>query len=374
MSKNYTMTLIATLVVALFVFALVIANTQKEVGNSAIPVATLSPKPELTVGPLPTFPIEAVTSSVSFRDVRAIYATTRVALSPKNRESLIDLIDQTELNALVITVKDGDGVYLDKAMERVVHELRDRGVYSIARIVVFQDNDLGRRRPDLALKASDGSLWVDHGGYRWVDPASEEIWRYNADVALKALALGFNEVNLDYIRFPSDGDVTKIVYPIYDQKQSKNSVVRGFFNYFTSRVHEAVPDSIISADLFAFSFLIDDGMGVGQRLTDAANYFDVISPMVYPSHYTPGNFGFPNRATEPYAVVYKTLESGLAMFKGVSTTAAIRPWIQDFDIGAVYDATMVRAEIDAMRDVGLGNTWMVWNPSNLYEPDKFLRE
>ena len=127
---------------------------------------------------------------------------------------------------------------------------------------------------------------------------------------------------------------------------------------------------MLSADLFAYSLLRNNGLGIGQRINDAAEYFDVVSPMIYPSHYTPGNFDFPNPATEPYQVTLKTLESGKS-FISPSSTAIMRPWIQDFDMGAIYDKRMINEEIRAIKDAGYGDTWMIWNPSNIYDPEKF---
>ncbi|MDP3975107.1 MAG: putative glycoside hydrolase [Candidatus Jorgensenbacteria bacterium] len=311
-------------------------------------------------------------STVSFRDVRAIYATAAVAASPRHFAALIALANATEVNAIVVNVKDGDGVYLGENMRRVVAELHANGIYPIARVVVFQDNDLARRRPDLALTNPDGTLWASGGGkYRWADPASREVWDYNVDVARKAFDLGFSEVNFDYIRFPSDGDVNAAVFPVYDGKRLANVVMREFYAYLTSEIRKTHPDAVLSVDLFAFSFLRSDGLGVGQRLADAAEFFDVVSPMIYPSHYTSGNFDFPNPAEHPYEVVYRTLEGGKA-FWNASSTAVIRPWLQDFDIGATYDAAAVRAEVQAVIDSGAGNTWMIWNPANVYDYDKFL--
>lgn len=307
-------------------------------------------------------------------EVRALYVTARVASAPAHIESLIGLIKATELNALVVNVKDGDGIYVGEGMAQLVRRLREEGVYPIARVVTFQDNALARARPDLALKNADGSLWVGGGWYLWVDPASKEVWDRVADVARRALANGFAEVNFDYIRFPSDGDVNSIVFPIYDGKRPANAVMRDCYEYLSGRIREGNPEAVLSIDLFAFSFLQDDGLGVGQRVGDAARFFDVVSPMIYPSHYTPGNLGFPNPAEEPYEVVKQTLERGKPFLAAASSTAIVRPWLQDFDIGAVYDARMVREEIRAVADAGFGNTWMIWNPANVYDAEKFLPE
>ncbi|MEK7542993.1 MAG: putative glycoside hydrolase [Patescibacteria group bacterium] len=332
--------------------------------------------------------------AVSFRDVKAIYATAAFVSSPSRLKSLIGLIKRTELNAIVINVKNEDGLYFggDKA-ERIVSELRAEGIYPIARIVAFQDNDLAARRPDLALHNNNGNLWTSGGGkYRWVDPASREAWDYTIGIARRALDLGFAEVNFDYIRFPSDGDTEDPVYPVYDGVRYKADVMAEFFKYLTSEVKKTHPNAILSVDLFAYSFLRTDGLGIGQRLIDAANMFDVVSPMIYPSHYANGNFGFEIPAKHPYEVVRKTLEAGNEILRngstsfgsaqdgslttGSSTTIAIiRPWLQDFNLGVVpYGPVEVRTEILAAIDGGVKDTWMIWNPSNIYDQTKFLPE
>lgn len=320
-------------------------------------------------------PVVSPPQYTSPKDIRAVYATAKTVSVPSRVDALIRLINATELNALVINVKDGDGVYAaDENIKRVVQKLLKNGIYPIARIVVFQDNLLARKSPHLALKDKNGFLWTSNGGYFWVDPASVAVWDYNVQAAQSALKMGFKEVNFDYIRFPSDGDVKNIAYPVYDGTVLKTKIIGDFFAYLSSRIRADYPEAVISADLFAFSFLFDDGLGVGQRAGEAAKYFDVISPMTYPSHYSPGNFEFPNPAEHPYEVILKTLESGKKFIETASGTASVRPWLQDFDLGAVYDAKMVREEIRAVTDAGYGNSWMVWNPRNFYEKENFLPE
>jgi hypothetical protein len=310
--------------------------------------------------------------SVSFKNVRAVYLTAASASLPARIDKIIKLIKSTRLNAVVINVKDGDGEYLGKGMEEVAEKFRAEGIYPIARVVVFQDNTLVKTRADLALRDASGNLWASgNGKYLWVDPASREVWDRTADTAVKALDAGFKEVNFDYIRFPSDGDTRAIVYPIFDDKtQLKVSIMKECFKYLTEKIRKARPEAILSIDLFADSFLRNDGLGIGQKLADAAENFDVVSPMAYPSHYQSGNFGFENPADEPYQVVFQTLESG-KKFLTASSTVIIRPWIQDFDLGAIYDKEKVNEEIRAVRDAGFGDAWMDWNPSNIYDAEKF---
>lgn len=314
-------------------------------------------------------PIPMTTSS----DVRAIYATAQTVAKPARVQALIELIKSTELNAMVINVKDSDGVYLDANMASVVKELLAEGIYPIARLVVFQDNSLARQEPALALKNSDGSLWQGNGRAFWIDPTSITAWDYNTKIAEKALALGFKEINLDYVRFPSDGELSSVQYPFYSSSTPKDAVLGDFFAYFSGRVKADYPQSVLSVDLFAFSFIQDDGLGVGQRVPMAARYFDVLCPMIYPSHYTPMDFGFENPADHPYEVVAETLADGKKYFPVSLKKVIVRPWLQSFDLGAVYTPAMVRSEIQAVADQGFGDRWSLWNPNNVYDPANFLK-
>lgn len=314
--------------------------------------------------------IASSTASISPSDVRAIYLTAGTVSVPGNVSAAIRLIQTTRLNAVVINVKDGDGTYLGKGMQRVVDEFKKAGVYTIARVVVFQDNVMAKEHPELALHDTAGGLWSNNNrGAYWVDPASQKVWDANIAVAEGALKLGFREVNFDYIRFPS-GSIQTAVYPVYDGMSPMTGIMDSFFQYLTSHIRKAYPQAVLSADLFAYSFVRNDGLGVGQLAGDAAKYFNVIDPMIYPALYTPGNFGIPNPAEEPYQVVYQTLEDGKKLLPATSTVI-IRPWIQDFNMGATYDTQMVGAEMQAVRDAGYGDTWMAWNPANVYDPLKF---
>ena len=338
--------------------------------------APSSPAPEVTSAPAAstsTPPVaETSTVGISPSDVRAVYLTAATVSVPSNVRAMIQLVKSTRLNAVVINVKDGDGTYVGPGMKRVVDEFHQNGIYTIARIVVFQDNAMAKEHPELALRDTSGGLWSAGGGPSyWVDPASHLVWDANVAAAVGALKLGFDEVNFDYIRFPS-GSIQSAVYPVYDGMSSMSGIIDQFFSYLTSHIRDAYPKAVLSADLFAYSFVKDSGLGIGQHVAEAAKYFNVIDPMVYPSLYTPGNFGFPNPAEEPYQVVYQTLEDGKKLMPA-SSTVIVRPWIQDFTLGVPpYDATMVDDEISAVRDAGYGDTWMAWNPANSYDPTPFL--
>lgn len=331
--------------------------------------------------------------------IKAIYSTAWSASSAKKIDYFIDLIKTTEVNAIVVDIKDYTGNLSYKndielvnkygAIEvkiskpnALIKKLHDEGIYVIARMAVFQDPALVKARPDLALQSiSKNKPWTDYKGISWVDQSSKEVWDYNLAIAKDALNRGFDEVNFDYIRFASDGNMADIKYPFYDAKlQTKRQVMRSFFEY----LRENLPDAKLSADLFGYTALLQDDLGIGQHLDDAMPYFDYIAPMVYPSHYNKGFNGHANPAEFPYDVVYTSMlkaEQRLDAFNNSTTTikmveSKFRPWLQDFDLGADYDAAKVRAQIQATYDAASTTEagWMLWAPTNIYTKAGLLPE
>ncbi|MDO8537038.1 MAG: putative glycoside hydrolase, partial [bacterium] len=303
---------------------------------------------------------------------KGIYITGWLAGTPSRVNKLIELIKRTELNAVVIDIKDFSGYmsYRTGIPEVVasgaegelrilqpntlIKKLHDNGIYVIARQTVFQDPILAKAHPEWALQnASTSATWKDNKGLPWMDAAGKPVWDYNVAIAKDALARGFDEVNFDYIRFASDGDLTKIVYPFWDKKSSRAAVIKSFFKY----LRENLPGAKISADLFGLSTIDTwDDLGIGQVIESAYEYFDYISPMVYPSHYAKGFSGFQNPAAYPYEIVKYSMDKArerIAATKTVVTgtivvgtttveqtekvpkfTSKLRPWLQDFDLGA----------------------------------------
>ncbi len=352
--------------------------------------------------------------------IKAVYATAWTAGSPKRMASLIDLIKTTNLNAIVIDVKDYSG-YVSYAMDiplakssgaedqirisrpnALIKELHDNGIYVIGRIVVFEDPVLAAARPDLAIKdATTGQVWKDKSGLSWLDPSDQETWNYVADIANDMAARGFDEVNFDYVRFPSDGSIGNLSYPFFNPKTMvKSAVIEKFFSY----LHDHVTGIKTSADVFGLTTVATDDMGIGQIIQDAAPYFDYIAPMVYPSHYANGFIGYKNPADYPYQVIVYSMENAVDKFLSLESSssssstplAKFRPWLQDFNLGAVYTPQMIQSEIQAVTDSlcitqptgdyptstdkapglqcaknltkvqNMWDGWMLWNPSNHY--------
>lgn len=314
--------------------------------------------------------------------IKAIYATSWSANSEKKLNYLIGLIKRTELNTIVIDIKDYSGEKRILKPNAMIKKLHDEGIYVIARLAVFQDQQFAIARPDLALQNKiTGKSWQDRKGLMWMDSASKEVWDYNIAIAKDALSRGFDEINFDYIRFVSDGDLDNIKYPVYDEITPKQEIMRQFFEYLRKELAGAK----ISADIFGMVLIIKDGQGIGQYFENVLPYFDAVAPMVYPSHYASGFSGFKNPAVYPYEVVKYSLESALnrmfVMSKATSTAniklAKIRPWLQDFDLGAVYDAQKIKDQIRAVNDVLKQDDYggfMLWDPANNYTPQALLGE
>ncbi|MEK7478752.1 MAG: putative glycoside hydrolase [Patescibacteria group bacterium] len=331
--------------------------------------------------------------------IKAIYSTAWSASSAKKIDYFINLIKTTEINAIVVDIKDYTGNLSYKndielvnkygAVEikilkpnALIKKFHDEGIYVIARMAVFQDPALVKARPDLALQSiSKNTVWKDYKGISWVDTSSKEVWDYNITIAKDALSRGFDEINFDYIRFASDGNMADIRYPFYNSKlQTKRQVMHSFFKY----LRESLPNAKMSADLFGYTTLLQDDLGIGQNIDDAMPYFDYIAPMVYPSHYNKGFNGHANPADFPYDVVYTSMlkaEQRLDAFNKSTTTikmveSKFRPWLQDFDLGADYDAVKIRAQIQATYDAASTTEagWMLWAPTNIYTKDALLSE
>jgi len=318
--------------------------------------------------------------------MNVLYATSWSASSKTKMDYLTDLAKTTEANALVVDIKDYSGLLAYKTdnpdlqkyitvesrikdPSGLVKTLHGEGIYTIARIVVFQDPALAAKRPDLAIKNSKtGKVWTDHKKLSWVDPASKDVWDYNIALAKDAFAKGFDEVNFDYVRFPSDGDLTVMSYPSYNSAtRTKSETIRDFFVYLRT----SLKDEKISVDLFGLTVLASDDLGIGQVIEDTFGNVDYVCPMIYPSHFAPGFMGYKNPASYPYEVIKHSMEEAdkkLAAWKIANPdipAAKIRPWLQDFNMGADYGVPEVKGQIKAVIETA-DSGWMMWSPRNVY--------
>ncbi len=323
--------------------------------------------------------------------VRALYVTMYTAATPSRLEKIIIYAKKNNINALVVDVKETEGIlffplaaydvhndkdikdasYLVRRGPDIVKRLRDEGFYLVGRIVVFTDNKYVKRHEDLALRSKNtGVLWKDKKRNYWIDPTSKEYWNHIAHLGEATIKSGFDEVNFDYIRFPSDGSLSQIAYPRWDGVKSREEVIGEFFKFLGGYFDER--DITISADIFGQTLVNNDDMGIGQRFENALQYFDVVAPMTYPSHYIDGFAGYGNPAEHPYEVIDYSLKEAIKKSASssipVEKRAIMRPWLQVFDIGAVYDGAMIRKQIKALEDNGFHGGYMLWSPSNNY-PD-----
>ncbi|MBX4189041.1 putative glycoside hydrolase, partial [Candidatus Parcubacteria bacterium] len=327
--------------------------------------------------------------------LKAIYMTACVAATPSWREHLKDMIKESELNAVVVDIKDYTGTisFVDKDlqpespggcrvkdMQEFVDELHQDNIYVIGRITVFQDPFYAKTHPDLAVKSkASAGVWKDHKGLAFIDVGAKPYWDYVISLAQTSYELGFDEINFDYIRYPSDGNMKDTDYTWTVGTSTKAEMVKSFFEY----LHDNLKDTGVktSADLFGLVTVAQDDLGIGQVLENALPNFDYVDPMVYPSHFAPGTNGYRNPADNPYEIIKYSMAGGVAKEEALniklgiatSTPSKLRPWIQDFDLGATYDAAKVRAQIQATYDVGL-TSWLSWDASNKYTPEAYLKE
>lgn len=348
-----------------------------EASMLAVETVPVTPEPEMKRVPIPD-------------EVRGIYWTAQTAGSARADE-LLAYIEEGGLNAVVVDLKmdNGEVAFLPNDLSMVpyaqetpaiedldalLEKIGEADVYRIARVPVMRDGSLAIVDPELALRTASGAMWRDNIGSLWVDPAAPEVAEYAIAMGREAYERGFDEIQYDYVRFASDGLISSIVYPVYDGTSTKIEVMQTFFETVGGTLkEEGIP---VSFDLFGITFWSTDDYNIGQRLVDAIPYADYVSPMVYPSHYPNGFEGYGNPALYPYDIINKTLEKGVALLEtelGMlpeESRPMVRPWIQDFDLGATYDAAKIEAQIQAVRDAG-GSGWMLWNARNVYEPANY---
>ncbi len=336
--------------------------------------------------------------------VKAIYMSQCVAGTPSFRDKLVKIADTTEINSIMIDIKDYSGRIGFKtdnpALAEAVSDtcrapdiadfikvLHEKNIYVIGRITVFQDPYMSKVHPERAVrKVSDGGVWKDGKGLSFIDVGAREHWDYIVELSKESYKLGFDELNFDYIRFPSDGNMKDADYTLSVNKgKTKPEALEEFFKYLREKLQ---PEGIVmSADLFGMTTTNTDDLNIGQVLERALPHFDFIAPMVYPSHYPATFNGWKDPNDYPYELIKFVMASAVtranefdkaayAQSIGTTTPALVdnytptsykklRPWLQDFDYGGNYDIPEVRAQIRATYDVGL-NSWMLWAASNIY--------
>jgi len=324
--------------------------------------------------------------------IKAAYLTYYGVSERKIRDRVLELVARTELNAVVIDVK-GDrgwipyvtevplaraagaqGPVILKDVEGMLADLRARGVYTIARIVVFKDNVLAGHRPDLAIiDTRTGKPWIDNEKLAWVDPFRDEVWAYNIAIAREAIRKGFDEVQFDYVRFPTDGRLSAARYAQPNTKETRLPTIAGFLE--RARREIGPTGGFVAADIFGYTAFNENDTDIGQRIEELAPHVDYLCPMVYPSGYHVGIPGTRNPMTNPYRVVYESVR--LTRQRAAQTNVRIRPWLQDFRDYAfdrrLFGVAEVRAQIKGAQQSG-ATGWMLWNPKNDYTGSALARE
>ncbi|REE82730.1 hypothetical protein A8990_11795 [Paenibacillus taihuensis] len=323
-------------------------------------------------------------------EVKGIYVTAHSAGGAR-MEKLLSLLDVTELNSMVIDLKDDAGyityptknpelLKLGKTQRYIgdINKLMDRlgkhDVYPIGRIVVFKDTVLARSHPELSYRRKDGSVWENGKGDSFVNPYRHEVWDYNIAIAKEAVKLGFKEIQFDYVRFP-EGFEKKADSLVFDKtKDSRVDTIAAFVKYAKSQLE---PLGVrVSVDIFGYAASVPAAEGIGQDFVKISKNVDVISPMVYPSHYTTGWFGQKDPDKSPYATIKGSMLDTHKKLNPIgSFKPIIRPWIQDFTASWLgkghyipYGKTEVEAQIKALHDTGI-HEYLLWNANNRYSAD-----
>ncbi|WP_166242402.1 putative glycoside hydrolase [Paenibacillus turpanensis] len=317
--------------------------------------------------------------------IKGVYSTAYSAGGAR-LEKLLKLMDDTELNSLVIDIKDDRGYItyatenpeitglatIEKAIpdiQKLMTTLKEHEVYPIARVVVFKDTFLAKKRPDLSFVNGDGSVWSNGKGDSFVNPYRKEVWDYNIAVAKEAAALGFKEIQFDYVRFPEGFEKRADTLTYEKDERKRIDIVADFVKYAKEQL---TPLGVrVSVDIFGYAASVPAAEGIGQDFEKISANVDVICPMIYPSHYGTGWFGSPVPDAAPYQTIagatidtHKKLES-LGELKPI-----VRPWIQDFTATWVkgyipYGAKEIEAQIQALKDNGV-NEYLLWDANNSY--------
>jgi hypothetical protein len=321
--------------------------------------------------------------------IRGIYLNAWSAGSLRRREALANLARRTELNTFVIDIKDASGFLSHDSQVPLAREvgatkdlrirnlpglllfLKENEIYPIARIVVAKDPVLAKGRPDLAIHDSAGGVWLDQDSATWLNLHHREVWDYHVDLAREVVRMGFPEVQWDYVRFPDAPAalLSRTVFPGAGSR-TKTEAVRAFLGYARDALGgEGV---LVTADVFGVTTSYRRDVGIGQLWESFIDRVDVALPMVYPSHYWTGSFGFERPNAHPYEIVRRALRDGLARSDTIPGAGAVCAWLQDFTLGdPPYGAPEVRAQIQAAYDAGV-NDWILWNPGSRYTESALL--
>lgn len=327
--------------------------------------------------------------------VKGIYVSGPIAGIAK-MDDLIDLVDQTELNAMVIDIKNDEGkvtypmqseqvMEIDAGtgyitdIEGLVAKCKEKDIYLIARIVAFRDPYLAEQKPEWAVHTKEGEIFRDKSGLAWVNPYERGVWDYLAEIASEAARAGFDEVQFDYIRFSTDIREEEADYGPEAEKTDKIGIITEFTQYMYDRL---APEGVyVAADVFGT--VIDNEIDqeiVGQDYVQMAEHLDYICPMVYPSHYHNGAYGISAPDADPYRTIYEASSASVRELGVVpqQNRAHVRMWLQSFTASWVpghikYGPKQIREQIKGAYFAGY-DEWILWNAAVNYQADSLLTE
>jgi hypothetical protein len=305
--------------------------------------------------------------------------------------NVLNLISTTELNTVVIDLKDSNGltfydskVPLARASTKgkitdlpaVVKTLKEKNIYSVARISVFQDASLTDVKPELAVKSkSTGKLWADPANFNWANPYLKEVWDYNIGLSKELAGYGFDEIQFAFVQFPSGGNLADIDYGRPSNLESRVTAISDFLKQANTELNKL--GVFVSVEILGQSVLEGGDLGIGQDIAQVADLVDYVSPVLFPSYFGTNSFGHDKPATQPYDVINRGLTFARAKLK--NKRAQLRPWLQDFSAeGVTYSGPEVRAEIQATEDYSKTANenvgWLLWNTDAKYTASALKKE
>jgi hypothetical protein len=305
-------------------------------------------------------------------EIRGVHVTMALASLPGKLQEYTGTLG---LNTIELDVKDENGevAYHERAPSLAKHvgsakryydpvkaatDLHEQGIYLIGRVVCFEDPILSEKRPELAIRSTGGAVWRNDAGLGWTNPYDKRVWKYNVEVAKSAVRAGFDEIQFDYVRFPSDGDIETAVFAGM-RRESMAATIARFVHYAANRLRPL--GARVSVDVFGLS--ARRNLGIGQSPKRLARIVDAIYPMTYPSHYGPGEYGLADPSATPGRTVGRSLRDFRRQMRGGK--AKLIPWLEDFTLGGTTTPQKVREQIRAARRWKTAG-FLLWNPSGVY--------
>ncbi|PRX31679.1 hypothetical protein BX659_1052 [Orenia metallireducens] len=307
------------------------------------------------------------------KEVRGIYINGWVVSNERKIDNLIKEVEESNLNSIVVDLKDVTGrITFSKnqndisnlfgnGLKELIDKAHKKGIYVIGRLAVFKDPVFAKKNSKYALKyisAIDNETVINSN--LWTSPYSKEVWKHNITIAEQAVKLGLDEIQFDYIRFPTLAVNSELIIRL-EENRSRTDAIEGFLKFANERLGKY--NILISADVFGLTTTAKGDLKIGQDITRLVDYVDYLSPMIYPSHYSAGFYGIDNPDSNPYDIIFESLED--AREKLGDKSYKLRPWLQDFSLRHIYTDKEVKEQIKAVKDNQI-SSWLLWNPRSVY--------